>query len=215
MSIVSTLRNRRVIVALIVLLIAGAGIVALTLGGRDSVAVADKSASSTERIHLAALQAARSQQDTDAPFLRNDSLKELGYDLASGRVLAVNAAGSQVIVVPRIANGPDVNENVVCLVVTAVGQPQRGAGTCPPVARFNAEGAFVTLSRGNPDTDEVVGVLPDGITTITVSGGSAQSRKIEVKDNVVRFPSGGATSATWVGADGSTVERSLSLGLKE
>jgi hypothetical protein len=190
--------------------VAGAVIAVLLLDGKGSTATAQDPAPPAGLFRLAALKAPPSS--APVPFLGRDSLRESGYDVESGRLLATSPSGSQVIVIPR--KDPATGKDELCVVVTDARQPTAGAGTCAAAGDFNAGGMFVTLSRGNPDTDEVVGVLPDGVGAVTVHSADGKDHAVQVDHGVVRFKHADATSATVPGPDGD-IEQPIAGGLNE
>lgn len=82
------------------------------------------------------------------------------------------------------------------------------------MSQFNRTGIFVTLSHGDPRTDEVVGILPDGIGSVAIRTTTGATRTMDVAGNVVRFLHRGATSAELVGPEGAVV-RPIAGGLDE
>ena len=194
------------------LAVAVCAITVLALSDESSVASADTRTAPSGPIHLAALDAAPSGQDV--PFLEHDFLARSGYDASKGRLLATDAAGSQIIGIPRTGDATSDAQNEFCVIVTQAGQPLRGNGACDSVERFNEAGVFLTLTRGNPDTDEVVGVLPDGVVSISVRSSEGQARTIDVDANVVRFMHKGATEVTLDGPRGA-VSQPIAGGLNE
>ncbi len=205
-------RTARTLLAVAFAAAALAAIAALTLSGKAATAAADSPAAPAELIHLAALKAPATAQPV--PFLKQDFLAATGYDVASARLLATNAAGSQVIAIPRVGDGSGGPAHQLCILVTEADYPTRGAGACDSIASFNAEGVFVTLSRGNLATDEVVGVLPDGVETVSVASATSQRRTFNVTAGVVRFPRDGASHVTFAGP-GGTVDQPIAGGLAE
>jgi hypothetical protein len=203
--------KRTIWTSLAVAAIAAAATVALLVPANGpATAAADEPASPADSVRLAALSVAPSEEDV--PFLQQDFLSETGHDLARARLLATDVHGSQVIAVPRLVGASHGEDDEFCLIVTEASAPTRGAGACTSADGFNREGVFVTLSRGNPDTDEVVGILPDGIAAVSITSSAREMRIMNVYGNVVRFRHRGATSVTLAGQDG-TVRRPIAPGL--
>jgi hypothetical protein len=194
------------------LAVAVCAIAVLALSNESSTASADTRTASARPIHLAALNAAPSEQAV--PFLEHDFLARSGYDAPKGRLLGTDAAGSQVIGIPRNGDATSDAQGEFCVIVTQAGQPLRGNGACDSVERFNETGVFLTLTRGNPDTDEVVGVLPDGVVSVSVRSSEGQAHTIDVDANVVRFPLKGAADVTFDGPSGA-VSQPIAGGLNE
>ncbi len=208
-----TLATRtRWVLVIVACVAAGLAFAAPMLGGKTSTATAEDPASPAELFHLSALAAPPSDQPV--PFLEREGLQESGHDIASARLLATDSAGSQVIAIPRLGSSSEPVYQQLCSVVTEADQPTAGAGACASTAEFNEGGVFVTLSRGNPDTDEVVGILPDGVASVVVHSSGKATRTLDVRDSVVRFKHDGATSVTIAGPKGS-VERPIARGLDE
>lgn len=183
-----------------------AGILLVTLGDSSTAVAGDETRTP---FHLAALEAGDPASGKEVPFLRQDFLADSGHDLSSARLLATNAAGSHVIAITRRWNG----QNQLCVIVTDANKPLAGAGACGSAVDFNKYGMFVTLSRGYQETDEVVGLLPDGVTSVVVHSAKSD-RTIRVERNTVRFAHQGATSATLDGPSGP-VESAIAGGLDE
>lgn len=198
------LQSRKTWALLILAVVAAAGVFLTTLSGKTTAVAGDE----TEvPFHLAVIETGNSATEEEVPFLeRRDSLIEAGYDLSSARLLATNAAGSQVIAM--VQSGDDRDQ--LCVIATDADHPRAGAGGCGSASDFNKYGMFTTLTKGNPETDEVVGLLPDGVDSIVVHSADGEDRELSVESNVVRFARQGATSATVNG-----VHSSIAGGLNE
>jgi hypothetical protein len=184
----------------------------LALSAAPSGAAPDTPRASNDDVRLAAMHDAPSTPTV--PFLEQGFLAESGYDAERARVLATDSVGSHVIAIPRTEPGASSAAEQLCVVVTDASAPTRGAGGCGSVAEFNRAGIFVTLSRGPAETNETVGVVPDGVTSVAVHAPTGHTRPLDVTDSVVRFGTDDARSVTLIG-DGQPVDRPIARGLDE
>lgn len=191
--------------ALLLLCLAAVGLV-LIATKRDTSASAAGSESETAaavsddlNISLFATKAA-----AKIPFLEAGSLRvESGFDLSTARVAQTDGTGSSVVIVRKtdLDSPPEYREQV-CVFATAAHVPTAAAGACAPVAEFAQDGLVSTLSTPDPADSEVIGLVPDGVKSISVLDEDGDRRSIPVANNVYRFRIGGAQTVAY--ADGGS-----------
>lgn len=200
------LRSRKAWAVLILALATATGIFAMMFSSRSTAVAGDQTGTP---FHLAVLETGNPPSSKEVPFLQRDFLVESGHVLSSARLLSTNAAGSHVIAIMRNWDGRE----QVCVIATDAKQPLAGGGACGLASDFNKYGMFVTQTRGKPETDEVIGLLPDGVNAIIVRSPHGD-RVMRVERNTVRFEHQGATSATLDGPSGR-VDSPIAAGLDE
>jgi hypothetical protein len=71
---------------------------------------------------------------------------------------------------------------------------------------FGSEGVFAVLL--GDDSGEVVGLVPNGVTQVTITGADGARSEVAVKHNVIRVPLADANQVSFA-IDGEPVSRDL------
>jgi hypothetical protein len=98
----------------------------------------------------------------------------------------------------------------VCLITYGIVGPGVGSGTCASDSTALA-GDFVSFQHKYPDSDiALVGLAPDGNTTVTVTDANGTTRQIPVTDNIYVVTGGNPASITLLTASGATTKIGIS-----
>jgi hypothetical protein len=101
-------------------------------------------------------------------------------DLAGARVAATSPTGSDLIAVERKGG------TMICVIATDRVEPRSGAGACATREQFRAQGVFAALVE--PDSRELIALLPDGVATVLAADAQGKGRTVAVRKNAIRLP---------------------------
>jgi hypothetical protein len=99
------------------------------------------------------------------------------------------------------------NEGTVCLVVGAIGTRGVPSGTCSTTQE--AESGLMLVTETDVETPVVVGLAPNGNTSVDVTNADGATEKVPVINNVYEITTGKPTNISLAAASGSRVVRSI------
>lgn len=138
-------------------------------------------------------------------------LKTAGYDLEGSRLALTAPDGTEIIALTRSDPGTLglADGHLMCHVTiplrASVDAPRGAAAPCATINHFNRYGLISTL--GEKGDVSIAGIVPDGVSTITVTFADGSSREVPVTHNAVFLETSQDTRTVAFDGPGGHVEQ--------
>lgn len=149
--------------------------------------------------HIALLAQPESQTSSSSQAALPDAMAAGGYDVAGARQALTLSDGERFVAArrsdPRLGSG-----DLICGLTVAKDGGSHGG--CTSIADFNERG--IASVSGSASDVQLVGLVPDGVATVTVSFADGTSQSLGVQSNAYALRSDIATeTVSFDGPDGS------------